>query len=162
MPFRIKQTHESKPKYTAYYRARNAPTCPHGACTPRLTLRPAQRINSGSGAPGDFSTSESRTLEQNKDVFAHCNSTLAFANSKVERFVLSVRDQAPRSSEQDGALPSRPSTASEPRQSRPQQANQAGCAKGVCCFFFVRLAPMKNLVGTPELAPCASKDLVLY
>ena len=54
---------------TAYYRARNAPTCPHGACTPRLTLRPAQRIDSGSGTPGDFPSSDSRTYEQNKDVF---------------------------------------------------------------------------------------------
>ena len=44
---------------------------------------------------------------------------------------------------------------SEPRQGRSQQANQAGCAKGVCCVFFVRLAPMKTVVRTPELAPCA-------
>ena len=40
---------------------------------------------------------------------------------------------------------------SEPRQGRSQQANQASCAKGVCCVFFVRLAPMKTAVGTPEL-----------
>jgi hypothetical protein len=33
-------------------------------------------------------------------VFVHCNSTLAFASSKVERFDLSVRDKALRSSEQ--------------------------------------------------------------
>jgi len=29
---------------------------------------------------------------------------------------------------------------SEPRQGRSQQANQASCAKGVCCIFFVRSA----------------------
>ena len=34
---------------------------------------------------------------------------------------------------------------SEPRQGRMQQPNQAGCAKGGCCVFFV--------VRTPELAP---------
>ena len=33
---------------------------------------------------------------------------------------------------------------SEPRQGRSQQANQAGCAKGVCCAFFVRFAPLKT------------------
>jgi hypothetical protein len=51
---------------------------------------------------------------------------------------------------------------SEPRQGRSQQANQARCAQGVCCVFFVRLAPMKTVVRTPELAPCAKKDSVLY
>jgi hypothetical protein len=44
-------------------------------------------------------------------------------------------------SEQDEAHPSRPSTATEPRQGRPQQANQAGCAKGVCCAFLFSPPP---------------------
>ena len=56
-------------------------------------------------------------------------------NCKVERYALSVGDQEPRSSEQDEALPSRSSTASEPRQGRQQQANQVGCATGVCCLL---------------------------
>jgi hypothetical protein len=40
----------------------------HGALHRRLTLRPAKNIDSGSGSPGDFPTSESRTCEQNKCV----------------------------------------------------------------------------------------------
>ena len=44
---------------------------------------------------------------------------------------------------------------SEPRQGRSQHANEASCAKGVSCVFFVRLAPMKIVLRTPELAPCA-------
>ena len=41
----------------------------HGALHRRLTLRPAKTIGSGSGSPGDFPISESRTCEQNKCVF---------------------------------------------------------------------------------------------
>ena len=54
-------------------------------------------------------------------MFALCNSTLAFANSKVERFILFVGDQAPRSSEQDEALPSRSSTASQDKADRSKR-----------------------------------------
>jgi len=54
-------------------------------------------------------------------VLAHCDSTLTFANSKVERFSLFVGDQAPRSSEQDESLQSRPSTAG---QTRPTAASE--------------------------------------
>ena len=43
---------------------------------------------------------------------------------------------------------------SEPRQGRMQQPNHR-LHKGGCCVFFVRLAPMKTAVRTPELAPCA-------
>ena len=41
----------------------------HGALHRRLTLRPAKNIDSGSGSPGDFPISESRTCKQNKCVF---------------------------------------------------------------------------------------------
>ena len=41
----------------------------HGALHRRLTLRPSKNIDSGSGSPGDFPISESRTCEQNKCVF---------------------------------------------------------------------------------------------
>ena len=39
----------------------------------------------------------------------------------------------------------RPNAATEPSRLR----------KGGCCVFFVRLAPMRTVVRTPELAPCA-------
>jgi len=39
----------------------------------------------------------------------------------VERFILFVGDQAPRSSEQDEALPSRPSTASQDKADRSKR-----------------------------------------
>ena len=54
-------------------------------------------------------------------MFVHCDSALAFANSKVELFLLSEGDQAPRSSEQDEALPSRPSTASQDKAERSKR-----------------------------------------
>ena len=40
---------------------------------------------------------------------------------------------------------------SEPRQGRMQQPNHR-FRKGGCCVFFVRLAPMKTVLRTPELA----------
>ena len=85
-------------------------------------------------------------------VSAHCKSTLAFANNKVEGFALFVGDQAPRSSEQDEALPSRPSTASQDKADRSKRTKPVA-QRGFGVFPFVRLAPMKNLEGTSELAP---------
>ena len=81
-------------------------------------------------------------------MFAHCNSTLAFASSKVERFVLFVGDQAPRSSEQDEALPSRPSTASQDKADRSKRTKPV--AQRGFVAFFVRLAPMKTAGGHPS------------
>jgi len=55
------------------------------------------------------------------EVFAHCNSSLVFEISEVERFKLFVGDQAPCSSEQDEALPSRPSISSQDKADRSKQ-----------------------------------------
>ena len=42
---------------------------PHGALHPKVALRPAKTIDSGSRSPGYFPLSESRGPEQNKRVF---------------------------------------------------------------------------------------------
>jgi hypothetical protein len=69
-------------------------------------------------------------------VFAHCNSTLAFANSKVERFELFVGDQVARSSEQDEALPSRPSTASQDKADRSKRTKPVAQKGFVALYLF--------------------------
>ena len=66
-------------------------------------------------------------------MFAHCNSTLAFANIKVGRLVLFVGGQEPRSSKQDEALPSRPSTASQDKADRSKQTKPVA-KKGFVAF----------------------------
>ena len=47
------------------------PCWPHGALHPKVALRPAKTIDSGSRSPGYFPLSESRGSEQNKHVFFH-------------------------------------------------------------------------------------------
>ena len=54
-------------------------------------------------------------------MFAHCNSTLAFANSKVERCALFVGDQALRSGKLDEALPPRSSIMSQDKADRSKR-----------------------------------------
>jgi len=67
------------------------------------------------------------------EVFAYCNSTLAYTNSKVERFALFVGGQAPRSSEKYEALPSRPSTASQDKADRSKRTKPVA-QKGIVAF----------------------------
>ena len=67
---------------------------------------------------------------------------------KVVHFAIFVGDQAPRSSEKDEALPSRPSRATEPRQARPTAANEPSrLRKGGSLRFYFSIGAYEKFSG---------------
>ena len=73
-----------------------------------------------------------------------------------------VTDRAPRAFKEQALGSRRAERASEPRKGRPQRASEPNTKPGgvrvVCalCFLCPRRGSLRNLVGPPELARCAS------